>query len=282
MPFHVPGLRRALFTDSYAPQVNGVARTLERLVSVVHVRGGAVLVFAPHDPKAVASPDIERFRSRAFWAYPQLRLPCPSATQVHTAVEAFAPTLVHAATAFGMGLVGRRSARALGIPFISSYHTSFVAYAEHYGLCVLARPGWHFMRWFHDGGLRTYCPTQSVVNEVNVQGFECTTVWSRGVDGERFSPRHRSAAFRDTLVQTPGTLVLSYVRRLAAEKGLDVALEAVQRVERLRPGAVVADGRRWFVQKSATASGAFGQGVHGKTAWHGTAWRSTNPTSAAM
>ena len=94
------------------------------------------------------------------------------------------------------------------------------------------------MRWFHNGGLRTYCSTQSIVNEVNAQGFERTTVWSRGVDGERFSSRHRSAAFRGTLVQTPDTLVLSYVGRLAAEQGLDGALEAVEQVERLRPGAV--------------------------------------------
>lgn len=238
MPIQVDGLRLALFTDTYAPQVNGVARTLERLVSVVEARGGAVRVFAPDDPEAVDSPDIHRFRSRAFWAYPQLRLSWPSASQVHEALRAFAPTIVHAATEFGMGLVGRRSARALGVPFVSSYHTSFVAYAEHYGLGALARPGWHFMRWFHNGGLRTYCPTQSIVDEVNAQGFERTAVWSRGVDGERFSPRHRSAAFRDTLVQTPDTLVLSYVGRLAAEKGLDVALDAVERVERVRPGAV--------------------------------------------
>ena len=94
------------------------------------------------------------------------------------------------------------------------------------------------MHWFHDGGLWTYYSTQSVVNEVNAQGFERTTVWPRGIDGERFSSRHRSAASRDTLVQTPDTLVLSYVGRLAAEQGLDGALEAVEQVERLRPGAV--------------------------------------------
>ena len=68
-----------------------------------------------------------------------------------------------------------------------------------------------------------------MVNEVNAEGFERTTVWPRGVDGERFSSRHRSAAFRETLVQTPDTLVLSYVGRLAAEQGLDGALEAEAR-----------------------------------------------------
>lgn len=238
----VDGLRLALFTDTYAPQVNGVARTLERLVSAIEARGGMVRVFAPDDPDAAASPNVERFGSRAFWAYPQLRLAWPSSSRVRAALTDFAPTLVHAATEFGIGLAGRQAARALGIPFVSSYHTSFVAYAEHYGLGALARPGWHFMRWFHNGGLRTYCPTRAIVREVEAQGFERTAVWSRGVDRERFSPHFRAPTLRAQLMQTPDTLVLSYVGRLAAEKGLDVALDALDQVERARPGRV-----RWLV-----------------------------------
>ncbi len=236
------GLRLALFTDTYAPQVNGVARTLERLVAAVEARGGAVRVFAPSDPEEHEHSTVERFRSSSFWAYPQLRLSWPSSSRVQAALEEFAPTIVHAATEFGMGLAGRRAALVGDIPFVSSYHTSFVAYAEHYRLGMLARPGWRFMRWFHNGGLRTYCPTQSIVDEVTSQGFERTAVWSRGVDRERFSPHHRSSTLRDRLVQTNDTLVLSYVGRLAAEKGLDVALEALALVERERPGRV-----RWLV-----------------------------------
>ncbi|MDQ8163991.1 MAG: glycosyltransferase family 1 protein [Gemmatimonadota bacterium] len=232
------GLRLALFTDTYAPQVNGVARTLERLASVIVARGGSVRVFTAHDPESSAAGDVEQFPSRSFWAYPQLRLAWPRQRQVRAALAEYAPTIVHAATEFGVGLAGRRAARDLGIPFVSSYHTSFVAYAEHYGLGMLARPGWHFMRWFHNGGLRTYCPTQAIVNEVNARGFERTAVWSRGVDGARFSPTYRSASLRERLGATDDTLVLSYVGRLAAEKGLNVALDALALVEQARPGKV--------------------------------------------
>jgi len=232
------GVRLALFTDTYAPQVNGVARTLERLASVVVARGGSVRVFTAHDPDAPATGEVEQFPSRSFWAYPQLRLAWPRQRQVRAALAEYAPTLVHAATEFGVGLAGRRAARDLGIPFVSSYHTSFVAYAEHYGLGMLARPGWHFMRWFHNGGLRTYCPTQAIVDEVNARGFERTAVWSRGVDGARFSPAYRSTSLRERLGATDDTLVLSYVGRLAAEKGLQVALDALVLVEQARPGQV--------------------------------------------
>ncbi|WP_396220822.1 glycosyltransferase family 4 protein [Gemmatimonas sp.] len=237
-PVSVEGLRLALFTDTYAPQVNGVARTLERLAAVIEARGGSVRVFTTQDPEATDATGTERFPSRPFWAYPQLRLAWPRRQRVRAALEAYAPTLVHSATEFGVGLAGRRAARDLGIPFVSSYHTSFVAYADHYGLGLLARPGWHFMRWFHNGGLRTYCPTQAIVDEVNARGFERTAVWSRGVDGARFSPVYRSASLREQLGATDETLVLSYVGRLAAEKGLNVALDALALVEQARPGQV--------------------------------------------
>lgn len=246
-------LRLALFTDTYAPQVNGVARTLERLVRAVEERGGTARVFTIDDPDvaaAITAPaprtSVLRYPSVPFWAYEQLRMAWPSAGRVRRDLADFAPTLVHAATEFGVGLAGRSAARSLGVPFVSSYHTSFTAYAKYYRLGALARPGWAFLRWFHNGGLRTYCPTQSIVDEVNAQGFANTTVWSRGVDVSRFSPTYRSAAVRDAMGATDDTLVIAYVGRLAAEKGLDVGLEAVRRAVAARPGrvrfAAVGDG----------------------------------------
>ena len=107
-------LRLALFTDTYAPQVNGVARTLQRLAAAVTARGGAVRVFTTDDPDADQADEVVRFPGRAFWAYPQLRLAWPPREAVRRAVADFAPTLVHVATEFGVGLAGRRAALDLG------------------------------------------------------------------------------------------------------------------------------------------------------------------------
>jgi phosphatidylinositol alpha 1,6-mannosyltransferase len=232
------GVRLALFTDTFTPQVNGVARTLDRLTSALRVRGGEVLVFTTDEPGAHGALDVVRSPGRAFPAYPQLRLSWPRQSAVLARLREFQPTLVHAATEFGMGLAGRRAARLLDVPFVSSYHTSFTAYAAHYGMGLLARPGWAYLRWFHNGGHRTYCPTAAIVQEVEAQGFERCTVWTRGVDGHRFAPRYRSAAFRTAIGAHDGTLVAAYVGRLAAEKQVDVALEAVRLAATARPGAV--------------------------------------------
>jgi glycosyltransferase involved in cell wall biosynthesis len=246
-------LRLAIFSDTYLPQVNGVSRTLDRLVQAVEARGGVARVFTIEDPEAVASAQVVRYPSIPFWAYDQLRLSWPRAARVRADLRAFQPTLVHAATEFGVGLAGRRAARALDVPFVSSYHTSFTAYAKFYRLGALARPGWSFLRWFHNGGLRTFCPTQAIVDEVAAEGFRNTTVWSRGVDVTRFSPDFRSATLRERIGASADTLVVAYVGRLAAEKGLDVGLEGVRLADAARPG------RLRFV---AVGDGPFSDEVH--------------------
>jgi glycosyltransferase involved in cell wall biosynthesis len=235
-------LRLALFTDTWAPHVNGVSRTLERLRAAVDSRGGTTHVFTVDDPALAAdgpsTEGVTRARSVPFWAYPQLQLAWPSGRDVARELLAFRPTLVHVATEFGVGLAGRRVARSLGIPLVTSYHTSFAAYAQYYRLGLLARPGWQYLRWFHGAAARTYCPTEAIKAEIEAQGFRRVSVWSRGVDATRFSPRYRSPALRQQMGVDDDTLVVAYVGRLAPEKGLGAALTALQSVARARPGKV--------------------------------------------
>lgn len=231
------GLRLALFTDTFPPQVNGVARTLERLAAAVRDRGGEVRVFTPADPEAQEErEDVVRFPSMTFWAYPQLRLSAPAARRAERELRAWRPTLVHAATPFGVGLAGRSAARALGIPLVTSYHTSFSAYASFYRLGVLSNPGWAFLRWFHNSGLRTYVPTRAIATEIEGHGFERVAIWSRGIDGHRFSPAFRSAEVRRSLGAGEDDVLVTYVGRIAIEKGLDVAVDAMRLVRERAEG----------------------------------------------
>lgn len=128
------GLRLALFTDTFTPQVNGVSRTLERLVSALELRGADVLVETVAAPGAPGDARVTRAPSVPFWAYPQLRIAAPSARAAALRLARWRPTLVHATTPFGVGLAGRRAAHALGLPLVTSYHTAFSSYLQHYGL----------------------------------------------------------------------------------------------------------------------------------------------------
>lgn len=224
------GLRLAIFTDTYGPQVNGVARTLERLVHEVEARGGAVRVETVEDPAAPWADRERRWASTPFWAYPQLRIAAPAKAAVLGGLRAFRPTLVHAATPFGIGLAGRHAARALGVPLVTSYHTSFTEYLRHYGLSALDAVAWPFLRWFHNSGARTFAPSQLVAADLAQRDFANLRVWGRGVDPLRFHPRFRSKEMRAAMGAGERELVLAYVGRLAPEKGIHVALEAFRNV----------------------------------------------------
>lgn len=224
------GLRLALFTDTYSPQVNGVARTLERLVHAVEARGGVVRVETVEDPEAAPAAGERRWSSSPFWAYPQLRIAAPTKSAVLDGLREFRPTLVHAATPFGVGLAGRKAARALGVPLVTSYHTSFSDYLRHYKLGALDAVAWPFLRWFHNSGERTFAPSRMVAEDLSARDFNAVRVWGRGVDPLRFHPRFRSGEMRAAMGASERDLVVAYVGRLAPEKGIHVALEGLKTV----------------------------------------------------
>ncbi|MBK8248614.1 MAG: glycosyltransferase family 1 protein [Gemmatimonadetes bacterium] len=227
------GLRLAIASDTWAPQLNGVTRTLGRLVTEARRRGADVRVFTAHDPNTRdAEPEVTGFPSRPFWAYPQLRMSWPGASRLTTLWEGWRPDLVHAATPFGVGLAARAAARNLDIPFVTSYHTSLSQYAAFYRLGFLTRPGWAFLRWFHNSGLRTWCPTAAIARELSAGGFDRTAVWSRGVDAATFSPVWRSPAFRRDLGVRDGDLLVAYVGRIAREKGIDSLMQGMRQAIR--------------------------------------------------
>ena len=223
------GVRLALFSDTYPPQMNGVSRTLERLVIAARERGAAVRVFTTTDPaRDHAAADEVRWSSVPFWAYPQVRLSAPRFAAARADLAAWRPSIAHVATEFGVGLAGRAAARALDVPLVTSYHTSFSAYAEFYRLGALASLGWKYFRWFHSGGARTFVPTDAVRGEVESHGFRNVRVWGRGVDGTRFDPAFRSMAWRRGLGLADDAMVVLYVGRIAKEKGLEHALRAMR------------------------------------------------------
>ena len=232
-------LRLALFCDSYLPQLNGVSLLLQRLTTAVRERGGAVRVFTTTDPHASVDPNIRRWPSMKLWLYPEHRLALPTPASVRRELRAWEPTLVHAASPFGMGIAARNGARDLGIPFVSSYHTSWSAYTRFYGLGALRNITWNYVRWYHNAGMRTYCPTHAVQKELEAHGIRDTAIWSRGVDAARFSPGYRSRALRERLGADDDTVLAIYVGRLGAEKGLAVAMEGMHTVHDQRGRRVV-------------------------------------------
>jgi glycosyltransferase involved in cell wall biosynthesis len=118
---------------------------------------------------------------------------------------------------------------------VSSYHTRFAQYLQFYHFGWLAGPTWHYLRWFHNRTRVTFCPTESIRQELCKQGIRQVGVWSRGVDSDRFHPAKRDTAIRERLGIRPDEVVLLYAGRLAAEKNLEMLYEAFQRLPQQVP-----------------------------------------------
>ena len=254
------GVRLALFSDTYPPQMNGVSRTLERLVAAARERGATVRIFTTTDPDLQHhDADEVRWNSVPFWAYPQVRLAAPRVLAARAALAAWKPAIVHVATEFGVGLAGRSAAQAQRLPLVTSYHTSFSAYAEFYKLGALAAGGWKYFRWFHGAAARTFTPTEAIRAEVVAHGFRNVGVWGRGVDGDRFDPSFRSDEWRRAHGIAPDAMVVLYVGRIAMEKGLEHALRAMQQLSITAPQirfVFVGDGPYEAALRAAAPPGA--------------------------
>ncbi|WP_248929936.1 glycosyltransferase family 4 protein [Paenibacillus hamazuiensis] len=221
-------MRVALFTDTYLPDVNGVAKTLGRWVRYVESRGSFCKVFAPSSPEPESADlrTVERFYSIPFLLYPECRLALPNPVHVSRSLKQFAPDLIHVATPFNLGLTGMLYAKKHGIPVVASYHTHFDQYLSYYKLQWMENMLWKYMVWFHQECRKIYVPSRSALLHLQEKGLERMEIWGRGVETGQFHPFVDRKAVLGRYGIAPAKFVMLFVGRLAPEKSVDVLLEA--------------------------------------------------------
>ena len=222
-------LKVAIVSETYLPQINGVSRTLKRLTDYLVQQGDQVQLLIPRYAEQL--PQKEGVRLDAFAAFPlpmyrEVVLPLVRPATIRKRLQEFGPDLVHVATEGFMGWAALRAAKQLGLPVVTSYHTNFAQYLNHYHLGWLNRPCWSYLRRFHNATKFTACPTLSIKKLLESNGFEKVIVWGRGVNSEDFSPAKRNAQLHRELGIGSEEMVFTYVGRLAAEKNLEMLLEA--------------------------------------------------------
>jgi glycosyltransferase involved in cell wall biosynthesis len=222
-------LRLALVTETFPPEVNGVARTLGRWVEAFRSRGHTVEVIRPRQPHEGPRPG-ERVHGMALPFYPQVRIGVAGPRRLRRLLRRLGPDLVHIATEGPLGWSALLAARTLGIPVASSFHTNFDHYAAHYGFLGIERLAFACLRWFHNRTLVTLVPSKATQARLVADGVRRVEIWSRGVDAELFHPRHRDLELRRGLGLAPSDPLLLYVGRIAPEKNLPALLQAFARL----------------------------------------------------
>ena len=243
-------LKIFLVTETYPPEINGVAMTLHRLVTALRERGHSVQVIRPRqdaDAEA-AGTDADNdilVRGLPIPGYPELRFGLPSTGVLKNLWTEKQPDIVHIATQGPLGWSARKAARKLGLPVSSSFHTNFDAYSRHYGVGLMKRPITAVLRNFHNGTDTTLVPTRSLARSLLATGYRNVSVVSRGIDTRLFNPQRRSTSLRNQWGAKADDLVVAYVGRIAPEKNMGMVFDAFAEIQRARHDAklvLVGDG----------------------------------------
>ena len=244
-------LRIAVVTETYPPEVNGVAATAARVIEGLHDAGHSLQLVRPR-PAGGSGAAPARERWVELWTtgvpiprYPELRMGLPARGRLLRAWRAWRPDVVHVVTEGPLGHSALRAALTLGLPVVSDFRTNFHAYSGYYGLAWLRGPIAGYLRRFHNRTACTMVPTDSLRGQLALEGFRNLRVVARGVDTALFDPRRRSDVLRASWGAGPRDLVALSVGRLAAEKNLALLLEAHEALRMRDPSArlvVVGDG----------------------------------------
>jgi glycosyltransferase involved in cell wall biosynthesis len=242
-------LRIACVTETYPPEVNGVAMTVARLVQGLRTRRHAVQVIRPRqaaDTPGATSPDDDVLvRGVPIPRYEGLKMGLPCTGRLIKLWRRERPDVVHIATEGPLGRSALMAAKALGLPVCSEFRTNFHAYSQHYGLGFLHRLILGYLRRFHNATQCTMVPTQALHEQLRKEGFRDLLTVARGVDVRRFDAVHRSDALRAQWGAGPDDLVVTCVGRLAPEKNLATLVTAFDAIRRDQPRAklvLVGDG----------------------------------------
>jgi phosphatidylinositol alpha 1,6-mannosyltransferase len=218
-------MRIAIITESFPPDVNGVAHCVVRVAENLARKGHHPLVIAPESGRSAADSQfpfpVERVPSVSLPGYPTFRLGLPT-PKTRRAIVRHGTEVVHLASPVALGAWGTRVARAEHLPTVAVYQTDLPSYARAYHLGRATEAfAWRWLRDIHNSAGRTLAPSSTTAADLDSRGFERVWLWGRGVDTERFQPALRDERLRAEIAPG-GDVIVGYVGRLAIEKRVDL------------------------------------------------------------
>lgn len=249
-------LRIAVVTETYAPEINGVAHTMKHIVEALLKQGHAVELTRPRQARdRIASAvgedasadapmpqpnfDVRLTLGQAIPRYRELQLGWSRPGTFVKQWRKLRPDIVHIVTEGPLGWAALFAARQLRIPISSGFHTNFQSYSGHYGIGMFANAVDAALRALHNRCQITLVPTVQIRHALTARGYENLAVIGRGIDTVLFNPGRRSRELRSAWGVDEHTPVILYVGRLAPEKNLHLFVEAAEAFRLVNPQARV-------------------------------------------
>ena len=239
-------MKIAYFTDTYAPEVNGVTSTFDKLSVYLERKGVQHVFFAPDYKNAQAQRSDTTSKTKSVHRFPGVKvgmspnscLSFPKASVINRLCDRFAPDVVHVSTEFGIGYRGMKYAVSRKLPLIMSCHTDYCKYLKFFGLTPLQGAIETYLKWFYGFSQKTLVPSMHTLECLEEKAYKNLGIWTRGVDAGIFSKRYKSDNLRHEL-GADGKFAFLYVGRLSPEKGLDLLLHAVREVNNRFPNKAI-------------------------------------------
>ncbi len=239
--------RIAIVSETFPPEVNGVANTLRHLCQGLAASGHQVTVVRPRQAADIPGSgpatgealvsDEYLVRGLRLPGYPGLQMGLARVRSLVRLWKKNRPDVVYVATQGPLGVAAVGAAHQLGLAVCSGFHTNFHQYSRHYGAGFLERWLQLYGRWFHNRTSLTLAPTRKMAVAVRHMGIHPVGLWSRGVDCHRFTPNKRDPELRSRWGLQPQDRAILYVGRLASEKNLQLAVSCFERLRALHPRA---------------------------------------------
>jgi len=236
-PTAAPRRHICVVSETYPPEVNGVALTLAHLVKGLLAQGHAVSLVRPHQrtadgPGCGRDCQVTLVRGVPLPGYRGLQFGLPAGGVLRRSWTRYRPDVVYVATEGPLGWSAVRSARRLGIPVFSGFHTNFDCYSKHYRAGCLRRVIFRYLCRFHNRTSGTLVPSLDLRDRLQAFGVHNVSVLGRGVDSQQFAPERRCGELRSRWGATEHDLVVLYVGRVAPEKNLGLAVAAYRAMQR--------------------------------------------------
>jgi glycosyltransferase involved in cell wall biosynthesis len=230
-----------IVSDTFPPDVNGVARTLQTLARGLVGRGHQVHVITTTDgafaENARHGVNVESIAALPLPGYDGVRLGLTSRRFFAGRIAQFRPDALYVAVETLMGCNAIRAARQRAVRVISGFHTNFHTYSRDYRLPLLKSAAMRYFRWLHNRTARTLTPSEDTAVQLRSLGIENVGVLGRGVDTKLFRPERRDSSLRAQWGADDATPVALFVGRIAAEKNLPLAVRAFRKITEANPAA---------------------------------------------
>lgn len=227
-----------IVTETFPPEVNGVALTLSHLVKGLREHGHTVSIVRPRQRKVDNCGNGDSSTTLVcglpLLGYKGLQFGLPAGRMLRNIWSKCRPDVVYIATEGPLGWSTVCAAEQLGLPAFSGFHTNYHTYSKHYRLGWFERLVFRYLCGFHNRTFGTFVPTDDLRVRLQDLGLNNVSFMGRGVDSERFGPQHRCMELRRAWGVSPSDLVVLYVGRLAPEKNLAVTVEAYRRMKQAR------------------------------------------------